>query len=315
RNNAVQTDLFMVTVQPFERRFTQASGGGGGGGGAGDEQGAISERQREILLATWNLQRSDRRESRTRQQLEENARMLAEMQATLAEQARTVAARTRARISVESDARIKAFVESMEKAAATMDPAAKNLREFKLEQAVPIEQQALQQLLRAESAFREVQVSMERQNGANGGQQAARNFTEMFELEMDVEKNQYESQSQLSMENRQQEIDEALRKLKELAARQEKLAEEAQRKAMTQEEQRWRQEQLRREAEDLRRQLAELARQESSQQRQAANQQQSGQQSNQQSNQQSGQPSDQQSSENQQQSGQSGQRSQSRVQT
>jgi soluble cytochrome b562 len=279
RNEAVQTDLFMVTVQPFERRFTQASGGGGGGG-AGDEQGAISERQREILLATWNLQRSDRRASRTRQQLEENANMLAEMQATLADQARTVAARTRARVSVESDERIRAFVEAMEKAASTMDPAAKHLREFKLDEAVPIEQQALQQLLRAESAFREVQVAMERQNGGGGGPQAARNFTEMFELEMDVEKNQYESQSQLSMDSRKQEVDEALRKLKELAQRQEKLAEEAQRKAMSQQEQRWRQEQLRREAEDLRRQLAELARQENQQgaNRQASNQQ-SGQQS------------------------------------
>lgn len=294
RSKLVQTDLFMVTVQPFERRFTQSSGGGGGGGGGGDEQGAISERQREILLATWNLQRSDQRESRTRQQLEENAKMLAEMQTTLAEQARTVAERTRARISVDSDERIKSFVESMEKAASTMDPAAKNLREFKLEQAVPIEQQALQQLLRAESAFREVQVSMERQNGGAGGQQAARNFTEMFELEMDVEKNQYESQSQLSMENKQQEIDEALRKLKELAARQEKLAEEAQRKAMNQQEQRWRQEQLRREAEDLRRQLAELARQERGQQ----------QASNQQSNQQSGQQSSSQQQNGQQQNGQ-----------
>jgi hypothetical protein len=108
------------------------------------------------------------------------------------------------------------------------------------------------------------------------------------------------------MENKQQEIDEALRKLKELAARQEKLAEEAQRKAMTQQEQRWRQEQLRREAEDLRRQLAELARQENAQQ-QASNQQQQGQQ---QQGQQSGQPSSQRSGQSdQQQQAQSGERS------
>ena len=29
RGTAVQTDLFMVQVQPFERRFTQGQGGGG----------------------------------------------------------------------------------------------------------------------------------------------------------------------------------------------------------------------------------------------------------------------------------------------
>ena len=121
---------------------------------------------------------------------------------------------------------------------------------------------------------------------------------------MDVEKNQYESQSQLSMETKQQEVDEALRKLKELAQRQEKLAEEAQRKQMTAQEQRWRQEQLRREAEDLKRQLAELSRQQSAQQ-QASNQQQSGQQS-QPSNQQSS-SSQQASNQQQQQRGESGQ--------
>src|SRR5690606_24968561 len=58
RQQSVQTDLFLIQVQPFERRFTQAAGGGGMQGGAGADQSAISERQREILLATWNLQRT-----------------------------------------------------------------------------------------------------------------------------------------------------------------------------------------------------------------------------------------------------------------
>lgn len=259
RNESVQTDLFMVQVQPFERRFTQGQGGGGGGDGAAEEQGAISERQREILLATWNLQRSDGKATRTRKQLEESAKMLSEMQALLAQQARTLSERTRARLSLEEDERIKQFVESLDQAADVMDPAARHLEDFKLADAIPVEQQALQQLLRAESAFREVQVSMQ-QNGSGGsaGQQAARNFTEMFELEMDVDKNHYETESQLAKESKKEELDDAVRKLKELAERQEKLAQEAQRAAVPEREQRWRQEQLRREAEDLRRQLAEL---------------------------------------------------------
>jgi len=262
RSKQVQTDLFMVQVQPFERRFTQNQANGGGGGEAGEEQGAISERQKEILLATWNLQRSESNTGsgrKTRQQLVENADMLAELQTTLAQQARTVAERTRARISLEQDERVKAFVESMEAAAAVMDPAAARLKEFKLADAIPVEQQALQQLLRAESAFREVQVSMQQESGGSSGSEAAKNFSEMFELEMDLEKNQYETQSQLSQESRQTEIDESLRKLKELAERQEKLAQQAKRDAIPPQEQRWRQEQLRREAEDLKRRLAELA--------------------------------------------------------
>lgn len=260
RKATVQTDLFMVQVQPFERRFLQAQGGNNDGGGMGDEQGAISERQREILLATWNLQRTDERGARSKQQLEDSAKMLAELQATLAQQARTLAQRTRARASLDEDERIRTFVESLEKAAGVMDPAVAHLNTFKLPEAVPFEQQALQQLLRAESAFREVQVSMQQSNAGGDGSQTARNFTEMFELEMDLEKSQYESESQLSSRNVQKDVDEMIRKLKELAERQERLAQERQQDVRTP-EQRWKQEQLRREAEDLRRRLAELNRQ------------------------------------------------------
>src|SRR6185503_5588972 len=250
RKVTAQTDLFMVQVQPFERRFLHA-------------QSAISERQREILLATWNLQRGDERGSRSKQQLEDSAKMLAELQATLAQQARTLAARTRARSSLDEDERVRTFVESLEKAASVMDPAIAHLNTFKLPEAVPFEQQALQQLLRAESAYREVQVSMEQSNAGGDGSQTARNFTEMFELEMDLEKSQYESESQLSQRNVQKDLDEMVRKLKELAERQERLAQERQQDLRTP-EQRWKQEQLRREAEDLRRRLAELNRQQSS---------------------------------------------------
>ncbi|HKS57312.1 MAG TPA: hypothetical protein VJS12_18595 [Steroidobacteraceae bacterium] len=260
RKESVQTDLFMVQVQPFERKFLQAQGGNTDGGGMADEQGAISERQKEILLATWNLQRSDERGARTQQQLEDSAKMLSELQATLAQQARTLAQRTRARASLEEDERIRTFVESLERAATVMDPAVAHLNTFKLSEAVPFEQQALQQLLRAESAFREVQVSMQQSNAGGDGSQTAKNFTEMFELEMDLEKSQYESESQLSNRNMQKDLDEMIRKLKELAERQEQLAQERQQDLRTP-EQRWKQEQLRREAEDLRRRLAELQRQ------------------------------------------------------
>lgn len=260
RRETVQTDLFMVQVQPFERRFSEGQAGGNGQG-MGDDQGAISERQREILLATWNLQRSEGRATRSRAQLEENARMLSDLQKKLSAQALTLAQRMRARASVEDDARVKQFVESLEQAAAAMDPAAKHLHDFELEAAVPVEQQALQQLLRAEAAFRDVQIAMQRES-AQGGQQSARNFTEMFELEMDVDKNHYETQSPLSQRNERDELDEAIRKLKELAERQERLAQQMNRN-QAQREQRWQQEQLRREAEDLQRRLAELSRSQS----------------------------------------------------
>jgi hypothetical protein len=274
---SAETDLFIVQVQPFERRFTQAQGGAAGGGMA-DEQGAISERQREILLATWNLQRNDERHERSRQQLEDSATMLADLQTTLAQQAKTLAERTRARTAESQDERVKTFVESLDRAAGIMEPASQHLREFSLKDAVPLEQQALQQLLRAESAFREVQISMERESQAGDGQQTANNFTEMFELEMDLEKNQYESESQVAKENARKDLDEISRKLKELARRQEELARRDP-SLQFDADQRWKQEQLRREAEDLRRRLEQMDAQRSRSGGQKGSQSQDGEQS------------------------------------
>jgi hypothetical protein len=110
RGREVQTDLFFVEVQPFDRSFTQSSQGGGGGGGGGQQQDEISRRQKEILVATWNLikERTEGTSSYLdEQQLHDNAQMLADLQRTLAEQARTLASRTRARQLTGADPRIR----------------------------------------------------------------------------------------------------------------------------------------------------------------------------------------------------------------
>jgi hypothetical protein len=280
RRQSAQTDLFLVQVMPFDRRFTQGQGGGAGGGGMGGEQeNAISQRQREILLATWKLQRT-RAEAKGREaeRLEDNARMLAELQGTLAEQARTLIERTQARALVDQDPKIRQFVENLEQAAEAMMPAVKHLSEIELDAAIPPEQKALQHLLRAEALVTEIQVSFQSSN-AGGGGAAGRDLSEMFELEMDLEKNQYETEARARQENNSpEELAEAIRKLRELAARQERLARDAanDRQSMR-ERNRWQQEQLRRETEDLRRRLQEMAKRESQN-----GQQQSGEQSGQQ---------------------------------
>src|SRR5690606_29173686 len=78
--HSVQTDLFLIQVQPFEQRYTQLQAGGGGGGGGdgeGEQDGEISRRQREILVATWNLQRSQQEAGqREKERAADNARML-----------------------------------------------------------------------------------------------------------------------------------------------------------------------------------------------------------------------------------------------
>ena len=249
RGREVQTDLYFVEVQPFDRSFTQSTQGGGGAGGGGQQQDEISRRQKEILVATWNLIRE--REDGTssyldQQQLHDNAQMLADLQRTLSDQARTLAQRARARQLTGVDERIQIFVQNLEQAADAMKPASDNLGEVKLKEAVPSEQAALQHLLRAESAFTDIQVAFQ-QNGGRGGGGAGRDLSELYELEMDLQKNQYETESPGQLESGgQDKVEDAIKKLQELARRQEQLAQQAQRRNGLSEQDRWQQEELRR---------------------------------------------------------------------
>ncbi len=264
--HSVQTDLFLIQIQPFDQRYTQSQAGGGGGGGGGGEGGAnISRRQKEVLLATWNLQRNQQgANDREKERNADNARMLSDVQATLAQQANTLVQRAQARELTGQGDIVNEFIKNMEEAAKAMDPAAKSLSNMKLSDAVTHEQKALQLLLRAESTFRDIQVAMRNQRGGGGGggQQAGRDVSEMTELELDLAKNQYETEQQVDQrggggDNQQQ--DELMRRLEELARRQEQMARDSARQQQLTEAQKWQQEQLRREAEQLRQQLQQLA--------------------------------------------------------
>lgn len=259
-----RSDMYFINVQPYERRFSQSQQSGMQGG-QGQRQDEISRRQKEIILATWNLiKERDAEDGRQPDKLRESAVMLSELQGTLMQQAQTLVQRTRARQITGADPKFAKFAEFLEEAAGFMEPAAEALAAFDLEEAVPPEQQALQFLLRAENLFTDIQISMGR-GGRGGG--ASRDLAEMFELEMDLEKNQYETGSGASGQQTDQEVDEALRKLEELARRQERLAERAQEQQRASFEQRWQQEMLRREAEDLRRELQQLQRRQQAQAR------------------------------------------------
>ena len=264
-----RSDIYFINVQPYERRFSQSQQAGGQGG-QGQRQDEISRRQKEIIIATWNLiKERDSDDGREPEKLRESAAMLSELQGTLMQQAQTLVQRTRARQITGADPKFAQFAEFMEQAAGFMEPAAVALHEFRLDDAVVPEQQALQFLLRAENLFTDIQLTMGR-GGAGGG--LSRDLAEMFELEMDLEKNQYETGGGASGQQIEQEIDEAMKKLEELARRQERLAERAEDRSRASFEQRWQQEMLRREAEELKRQMEQLQRRQQASSQQAGRQ-------------------------------------------
>jgi len=292
------TDMMFLEAQPFEREYSQSQqmGGGGGGGGEEDEQG-VTRRQKEIIAATFNQLRD---KGKDRAAEAENAKFLSEMQAKLRDQSQSLAQRMKSRELAQQNAEFQSFARDMEQAAKAMGEAVESLKSRDWKTSIQPEQKALQHLLRAEATRRNIQVAFGNRGGGGGGGGAGRDLESLFDLELDTEKNQYETGAQAaSADRRQKELDEALQKLEQLARRQQELAQQ-QRDQRQSPQQRWQQEMLRREAEELKKKMEELARNQSGQgqgQSQSQSQSQQGQQGQSQGQQGRGQSSSQQNSQ------------------
>lgn len=260
--STTRSDMFFIEAQPYEREYTQSQQMGGGmegmeGGGQQQRPGQISQRQKEILAATWNQLRE---KSADKKAIAENAQFLYGMQSKLREQAQSMATRMSRRELSDQNEEFQGFAKDMAEAAKAMGEAAEHLKEARWQQAVAPEQKALQHLLRAEATFRQIQVAFSNRGGQRGGGNQARDLENLFDLELDTEKNQYETGQQASTgSQRDREIDEALQRLEQLARRQQELAAQARQPQQTL-QQRWQQELLRREAEQLQRQMEQLSR-------------------------------------------------------
>ena len=252
-----RTDIAFIQAEPFEREFSQSQqmgGGGGGGKGAGD-QSDISKREKELIAATWKQQNE-----KTTNAAGEAGKFLSEVQTKLQQQALALAARMESRDLSSANAEFNSFGADMQAAAAAMTPSSEKLKQLQWREAIPQEQKALQYLLRAEATFRKIQVAFGQQGGGGGGgSSAGRDLASLFDLELDTEKNQYETaQSGSAAEQKAKAVDDALQKLDALARRQESLAQQQQNRPQTMEE-RWQQEMLRREAEQLQHEMEQMA--------------------------------------------------------
>jgi hypothetical protein len=250
------TDMTFIQAEPFSRDYSQSQVmGGGGGGGMGGNQQQISQREKEIIAETWKHELG---KNSSPKNLTEDAKFLSGVQAKLRDQSLSLAGRLERRELTDENSEFSQFQQDMNSAAQAMAPAAQSLQQQKWKDAIPEEQKALQYLLRAEATFRQIQIAFGSRGGGGGG--SGRDLQSLFDLELDTEKNQYETeQTGNSASQRGEEIDKALQKLDELARRQQELAQQ-QRPNAQNFQSRWEQEMLRREAEKLREQMAQMAR-------------------------------------------------------
>jgi hypothetical protein len=231
---ASTSDMYFIQVRPFEQKYVQnqqgstpGQNGEQGQGQEGENQEGLSKQQKEIISGTFNLIREkDRMASK---EYLDGLKSLALVQSRLQAQTQKLIDRIQRRGAEEADENFGKLSEHLKNAIGEMGKAAVDLGAQKPDTAMPPEQKSLQQLLRAESLFREIQVSFQAQNSGNSSSQQANtnaeDLADLFELEMNKLKNQYESVQQGEQQARDQKVDEALQRLKELAKRQQQLNE------------------------------------------------------------------------------------------
>jgi hypothetical protein len=236
------TDIYFLQVRPFENEYRQRQSPPGGGGGGGqqppDDAGQLSQKQRDIIAATFKTQRDSA--VTDKKSFEENLATIRLAQQKLREQANQLAGRLKERGISTSDSNWKKIADILPIAAAHMDTAEKRLGSGSAQSALQPEQRALQQLQRAEAVFREIQVSMDKQSGGGGGgggqKTNAEDLADIFELQKDKMRNQYETTQSGQAQGQQQQqadnqVDASLEKLRQLAARQQQENDRARRKA------------------------------------------------------------------------------------
>ncbi len=269
RSTEARSDIFFLEVKPFEEEFVAAQSQQGQG--AGMQSGALeglAEAQKQIIVATWNLDARARRARGASSQ--QDIKAVSEAQSELRDRAERASAqaqrlsdprrRRRTDGPAPGDDPIGKAVEAMGRAITELD-------KFSTGGAMPHEMESLNQLLRAEAENRRRQVSRSQQAGGRGGQNRSEaDLSSLFDQELRKrQQTNYESPNSTEAREEQPQAD-PLERIRELARRQSAINRQQQDLARTrdqvdEEELKRQLERLTREQNELRQQAQQLAQQ------------------------------------------------------
>ncbi len=340
RPSESRSDIFFLEVKPFEEEFSLAETQAAQGGGSGNPQlDDLVAAQKEIVVATWKLDRRSRdaQGAKSAQDIRAVSKSEAELkvrveQTSSAFRSTTMRDPRRARPGTRPGAgpqpapdpnapRVGQATEdedAMTTASKAMGKAVDSLNALKTTDAMPHEMQALNALLKAQSDVRKRQIQRQQAGQGSGQNRSTEDLSSLFDKEL-AKNQQTNYENKTSAEPTEDANAPAVDRVKELAQRQDELVRKQQEFArgqnqMSAEERKRELESLTREQNDLRDRAEQVA----AQLQQQAGQQQAGQQQPGQNGEpgqqgqksQSGQPSGQpgQSAGQQGQAGQSGQR-------
>jgi hypothetical protein len=225
------SDIFFYQVRPFRnnyRRAEQQGGAGGGGGGqGGQQQGHLSEQQKQFVVATFKMIRD--RNIYSAETYGENLELLATAQARIRDRVEAIVRRISSRAIVQVDKRYMVILEELPLAAEAMRRVEQQLQQVEIEPALTDAQIALKHLQRADAEFRDINVSLANRGGGGAGNNTgSEDLANLFQLEMDKLRHQYDTVQRGAQQPSPAEvIDETLDKLRELARRQQREVERA----------------------------------------------------------------------------------------
>jgi len=276
-----RSDIFFLEVKPFEEEFAAAQSMAQAGAGAASRQlQSLAAAQKEIIVATWKLERRSGagRSSADLKAVGQAQRELKQRTAQAAAQAgaspvqpgrrgRRGGAQPPNPAAAQSEEASPAVL--LTRAGEAMERATTELDAGRPKTALDHENEALNELLRIEAQIRRREIMMAQQQaaGGGGGQTGTQDLSALFDRELQrQQQTNYENRANARANEQQQQQEqesEALRRVREMAQRQEALRreqEEVARANMTAEERQRRLERLRRDQEQLQRQVEQLAR-------------------------------------------------------
>lgn len=268
QSTEAKSDMFFLEVKPFGEEFVAAQSQGGGSGAGGSQIESLIAAQKEIINATWNVERRSG-SGRSEADIKAIAQAQAELRARAEQMTRGGRGGGRGffpqRIAQPPPAPQRAG-DPIENAVAAMTQAQQQLESQRTREAIPHEMAALNALLQAQAEVRRRQVMQQRATAGGGGgsNRSGEDLSALFDKELQrQQRTNYETRSQVEQRpDREHANDSALDKIRDLARRQEELARQQRELAgLSQEEQKRRLEKLTREQQQLREEADNLARQ------------------------------------------------------
>ena len=273
QSTVARSEMFFLEVKPFNEEYSLAQSQAGMSAATGNQIEGLIAAQKEIISATWNLERRSGA-GRSASDIKDVAAAQAELK-TRAEQA-AGANRQRRRIGGQPFLQIGLPPARPQSPAGAEDPvrtavdamnrALQELQTQKTSSAIPHEMAALNALLQAQAEVRKRQVTQQQNTGGGGfGNRQSQDLSNLFDRELKrQQRTNYETKAQVETQPEAAKSDNALDKIRDLARRQEELSRQQRELAKggtSAEEMKRQLEKLTRDQEQLRKELEQAQRQ------------------------------------------------------